>query len=252
MHLYCRAKLCAYTRQILASFIFYGVPQLEGRGEKENYFANDARLDEKRKLLLHDELLFLSKINWRCHVSLHDRDLVLEQLKNSGEGGQCLAQRMRQVPESAMIRTHTEWGNDGMNSHFNGIKVLHPKQENDTSETIVFEEQLFLQDKNDCGERTWELLSEILVLMFDTRSFLPRESSPNDSRGQSIRIQTQEKVLELTRESHCVDQEKLFELTRKSQCVEDKLNSTGAIGSQRNTQIGEKWSVLRLMTSGWC
>jgi hypothetical protein len=64
---------------------------------------------------------------------------------------------------------------------------------------------------------------------------------------------SQGKRLVVTLFSNCeVDQEKVFELTRKSHCVEDKLNSTGAIGSQSNTQIGEKWSVLRLLTSGWC
>jgi hypothetical protein len=61
---------------------------------------------------------------------------------------------MRQVPESAMIRTHTEWGNDDMSSHFNGIKGLHLTQENCVClhfRTIVLEEQLFLQDRYDCG-----------------------------------------------------------------------------------------------------
>jgi hypothetical protein len=103
---------CAHDcRQILASFIFFGtVPELARSGLEEHYLATNPRLDEKRKLLLHEELSFLR----------------------------------RKVPDSAMIRTQT-------------------KGEVDMR-------QVFMQHKNDCGERNWELLSEILVLMFDIRS----------------------------------------------------------------------------------
>ena len=169
------------------------MPQLAGSGLEKHYLATDPRLDEKCKLLLNDELSFLRKIDWRCHVGLHERQLVLDLLSDSSEGGKCLAQRMRQVPESAMRHS----------------------QQNGSSETIV--RQLFLQDKNEVGERTWELLSEILILMFDTRISLPSEAS----RRQRTRIPKQLKKIckvELTSKHHC-------------SAPEDKMKSTGARGS---------------------
>ena len=187
------------------------MPQLAGSGLEKHYLATNPRLDEKCKLLLNNELSFLRKIDWRCHVGLHERQLVLDLLSNSSEGGKCMAQRMRQVPESAMGRTQTTSENDDMNSHFNCMVGVH-SQQNGSSETIV--RQLFLQDKNECGERTWELLSEILVLLFDTRISLPSEAS----RRQRTRIPKQLKKVELTSKHHC-------------SAPEDKMKSTGARGS---------------------
>ncbi len=187
------------------------MPQLAGSGLEKHYLATNPRLDEKCKLLLNNELSFLRKIDWRCHVGLHERQLVLDLLSNSSEGGKCMAQRMRQVPESAMGRTQTTSENDDMNSHFNSIVGVH-SQHNGYAEKIV--RQLFLQDKNECGERTWELLSEILALMFDTRISLPSEAS----KRQRTRFPKQLKKVELTRKHH-------------STSPEDKMKSAGTRGS---------------------
>lgn len=141
-------------RSLLASFIFFDhVPSCSsGRELETHFFAVNKQLDLKRALLRATELDFLRKIDWRCHVAKSDRILVLEQLLLSGDQGRFLAQRKRTILPRATIGGQCD-------------------------EACVDPEEaiLFLQDKNEEGERTWSLLSDILCLIFDTQLVLPQE-----------------------------------------------------------------------------
>jgi hypothetical protein len=141
-------------RSLLASFIFFDhVPSCSsGRELETHFFAVNKQLDMKRALLRAAELDFLRKIDWRCHVTKSDRMLVLEHLLLSGEQGRFLAQRKRIIIPRAMIGGQCD-------------------------EACVDPEEaiLFLPDKNEEGERTWSLLSDILCLIFDTQLILPHE-----------------------------------------------------------------------------
>lgn len=139
------------SRNLLASSIFFDyVPSCSGGRELETYyFAANKQLDLKRASLRATELDFLRKIDWRCHVEQSDRIHIVSMLP--GAWAECKR-----------------------------INILADRQTSGKVCEAGFEEPLdeamvFLPDKNDEGERTWGLLSDILCLMFDTRLLLPSE-----------------------------------------------------------------------------
>ena len=85
------------SSNILASLVFLDrVPCCASGQELETcYLTPNKELDQTRALLQEAELVFLRKIDWRCHVDLAERQRVLKCLLQTGDVGRALAMRKR-------------------------------------------------------------------------------------------------------------------------------------------------------------